>query len=116
LSGTAACRVLLFLLATFWALTSSAVAQETWEERRARRCAYYRELVDVALEKIGRDKLDPDFLAGHEAFIAGGCFAGKAVCPVTPPEFAFADLLTMMTVSANMGSTFTPFRCPQRNG
>ncbi|MHA7773700.1 hypothetical protein [Roseibium sp. M-1] len=101
--------ILLLAQSTF---TSFATAEETWEERRVRRCAYYRELVEVAFENIDRAKLGARFLAEHEAFIDGGCFADKAVCPATPAELAFADILTMMTVSANMGSTFTPFRCP----
>lgn len=112
MSVTRAGYVALFLSAAQMALSSSAPAQETWQERRIRRCAYYGELVQVALKNIGSSKLTPAFVAEHGAFIEGGCFADKAVCPRTPAELAFADILTMMTVSANMGSTFTPFRCP----
>ncbi|TYC67220.1 hypothetical protein FMN63_14085 [Stappia sp. BW2] len=93
-------------------MSSLAFAAETHEQKRARRCAYYQEVVRVAFENVSRSQMRPGFVAEHDAFIAGGCFAGKAVCPKTPAEFAFADILTMMTVSANMGSTFTPFRCP----
>lgn len=101
------------LLAVITGLTLLSQAHsETWEERRIRRCGYYREVVRVAFENVDSAGMRPEFIAGHEAFVAGGCFAGKAVCPKTPAEFAFADILTMMTVSANMGSTFTPFRCP----
>ncbi|MEE4015796.1 hypothetical protein V1T76_27285 [Roseibium sp. FZY0029] len=89
-----------------------ASAEETREQKRVRRCAYYQEIVRVAFENVSRSQMRPGFVSEHDAFIAGGCFAGKAVCPKTPAEFAFADILTMMTVSANMGSTFTPFRCP----
>jgi hypothetical protein len=94
------------------AMCSPAFAEETREQKRARRCAYYQEIVRVAFENVSRSQMRADFIARHDAFIEGGCFADKAVCPKTPAEFAFADILTMMTVSANMGSTFTPFRCP----
>lgn len=101
------------LLAVITSLTVLSQAHsETWEERRIRRCGYYRELVRVAFENVDPAGMRPEFIAGHEAFVGDGCFAGKAVCPKTTAEFAFADILTMMTVSANMGSTFTPFRCP----
>ncbi|MEW4458022.1 hypothetical protein FIU93_26160 [Labrenzia sp. THAF35] len=94
------------------AVFSQVSAEETREQKRARRCAYYQEIVRVAFENVGRSQMRPGFVAEHDAFIEGGCFAANAVCPKTPAEFAFADILTMMTVSANMGSTFTPFRCP----
>ena len=94
------------------AVFSQASAEETREQKRAKRCAYYQEIVRVAFENVSRSQMRPGFVAEHDAFIEGGCFAAKAVCPKTPAEFAFADILTMMTVSANMGSTFTPFRCP----
>ncbi|GAB2185081.1 hypothetical protein LAB1_23900 [Roseibium sp. LAB1] len=103
---------LLLAVAATMALSSHAAAEETREQKRARRCAYYQDIVRVAFENVSRSQMRPGFVAEHDAFIAGGCFAGKAVCPKTPAEFAFADILTMMTVSANMGSTFTPFRCP----
>ena len=116
MSKTRAGHVALFICVAQMVLSSAAPAQETWEERRIRRCAYYGELVQIALKNISRSALTPAFFAKHEAFIRGGCFADKAVCPTTPAELAFADLLTMMTVSANMGSTFTPFRCPDGSG
>lgn len=100
-----------------WAvLVAAAVpafaAPETRDERRTRNCAYYREMVARALSGMENAALSPAFSRQHDLFVAGGCLATKAACPGTAADYAFADLLTILTVSANMGSTFTPFRCP----
>jgi len=97
------------LLATVF---SAFAAQETRQERRSRNCTHYREMIDRALSNVDLEALSPMFVAEHDAFVAGGCLATKAACPRNPADFAFADMLTIMTVSANMGSTFTPFWCP----
>ncbi|MEM5585713.1 hypothetical protein WNZ15_24860 [Roseibium sp. AS2] len=101
-----------FAIALFIAAMPAPAASETREERRSRNCAYYREMVERALENIDTDALSSGFSHAHDGFVAGGCLVTGAACPKTPADFAFADLLTIMTVSANMGSTFTPFRCP----
>ncbi|POF32307.1 hypothetical protein [Roseibium marinum] len=93
-----------------------SAAQETRDARRAKNCAYYREMIAHALEGIDGEALSPSFVEEHDAFVAGGCLATRPACPKSPADFAFADLLTMMTVSANMGSTFTPFWCPAARG
>lgn len=91
---------------------SASDALETRDARRARNCDYYREMVRYALESIDGKSLTPGFVEEHDAFIDGGCLASSPACPISPVDFAFADMLLMMTVSANMGSTFTPFWCP----
>ncbi|PVB60821.1 hypothetical protein [Labrenzia sp. 011] len=95
---------------------SRPASQETRDARRARNCGYYREMVRHAFESIDKKALTPRFAADHEAFIEGGCLAVMPACPASSADFAFADMLLMMTVSANMGSTFTPFWCPVKEG
>ncbi|WP_298983245.1 hypothetical protein [uncultured Roseibium sp.] len=85
---------------------------ESRDERRQRNCAHYQEMSARALASIGEPNLTPEFLKDSNAFIEAGCLSNKPACPSTEADFAFADLMIMMSVSANMGSTFTPFRCP----
>ncbi len=94
----------------------SGFAQDTRDERRKIRCVSYREMIGIALANVDGNALTKAFLERHEAFVASDCSLTVPVCPKSPADFAFADLLTMMTVSANMGSTFTPFRCPVGEG
>ncbi|QFT33171.1 hypothetical protein FIV00_21945 [Labrenzia sp. THAF82] len=89
---------------------------ESRDERRQRNCAHYQEMSTRALDMVGEPNLTPEFLKDSNAFIEAGCLSNKPVCPKTEADFAFADLIIMMSVSANMGSTFTPFRCPVEPG
>lgn len=85
---------------------------ESRDERRQRNCASYGEMIETALKTVGAGNLTPQFLKDSNAFLEAGCLSNVPACPKTETDFAFADLLIVMTVSANMGSTFTPFRCP----
>lgn len=89
---------------------------ESRDDRRQRNCAHYQEMSTRALAMVGEPNLTPEFLKDSNAFIEAGCLSNKPVCPKKEADFAFADLIIMMSVSANMGSTFTPFRCPVEPG
>ena len=80
-----------------------------WTERK---CELYADASSAALSWSGGDGLGPEFLARHEAFIASGCTAPHDVCPRSPEELALAELLTVMSMSEGMASTFVPFACP----
>ncbi|WP_299811912.1 hypothetical protein [uncultured Roseibium sp.] len=108
-------RIMILSAIALGAVVSASAAQETRDERRARNCGYYREMVRHALESVDGKALTPGFVEEHDAFIDGGCLATRPACPRSPADFAFADMLLMMTVSANMGSTFSPFWCPVKN-
>jgi len=90
----------------------TAAVAESRDDRRQRYCTIYREMTEAASGTVGTGNLTPEFLKESNAFIEAGCHSNVPACPKTEADFAFADLLIIMTVSANMGSTFTPFRCP----
>lgn len=79
-----------------------------WSQRK---CALYAAAVQDALVVLGPDGLRPAFLAENRTFIASGCVAPREICAETPQEYAFADLLTVMTMNEGMASTFVPFGC-----
>ncbi|OJJ12043.1 hypothetical protein BKI51_10325 [Alphaproteobacteria bacterium AO1-B] len=85
---------------------------ETRDERRVRNCTAYKETYSKALTYIDETKLTQEFRAAHDAFLATGCLSNIPACPIFAEDLWLADRLFMMTINANMGSTFTPFRCP----
>lgn len=85
-----------------------ATAAEDWSQRK---CALYAAAVQDALAALGPDGLRPAFLTGNRAFIASGCVAPRRICAETAQEYAFADLLTVMTMNEGMASTFVTFGC-----
>lgn len=106
-------RVLLALAIVLLEITlTPALAQETRDQQRARRCAAYHEMVGIVLKGLDPEELTPGFVRAHDMFLDAGCLSPVPACPKSAADYAFADRLFMLTVSANMGSTFTPFRCP----
>jgi len=97
-------------------LSAFAQPEETRDEQRARRCAAYRETAGIVLKELAPGELTPGFVRAHDAFLAAGCLSPVPACPKSAADFAFADRLFIFSVSANMGSTFTPFRCPTGPG
>jgi len=83
----------------------------TWKEQK---CVLYERAVGDAFDILGRDGFTQKFHDANGAFIGSGCVTQGAVCPVKDIEFDFANLLTSMTMSEGMASTFVPFGCRDR--
>lgn len=84
------------------------------EDRRKENCARYQEMVAEAEVRVGTKGLTSDLMEKNLEFVKAGCLSNLRACPISGPDFEFVNLLTMMTISANMGSTFLPFGCPAR--
>ena len=81
---------------------------DTWTEQK---CALYALIFKGALALQGHDGLSNRFLSSNQRFIDAGCTGERTLCPDSPEEFKFADLLTLMTMNEGMASTFVPFGC-----
>lgn len=94
-------------------LASPALAHDparlSWTERK---CHLYAHSWEDALAWQSTAGLSSEFLERHEAFLASECTHVHDVCPRSPEEIEIADLLTMMSMSEGMASTFVPFSCP----
>ena len=95
-------------------LTAAPVAAQTSEAWSAEKCRLYGDAWEAAKEMQGMVGLGDAFLARHDAFLASDCTRAHDVCPVSPQERQMADLLTVMSMSEGMASTFVPFACPGR--
>jgi hypothetical protein len=96
------------------AATAQATEADSWT---ARTCDLYRRAVGDALALPGPDGLGQAFMEAHAAFLEGGCVDRAPICARREQEIAVADLLTVMTMTEGMASTFVPFGCPdRRNG
>ena len=109
-------------LPTFWTLVTALLivgphasaqqpAERTWPEEK---CFRYAKAWEEALVRRGRNGLSADFIARHEAFIAGGCTARADVCPRSAEELAMANVMTIRAMNAGTASTFLPFACRSR--
>ncbi|WP_276714755.1 hypothetical protein [Pseudooceanicola nitratireducens] len=96
-------RALLLLL-----LLPAPGLADDWSDRK---CALYQSAFDHAVAALGQDGLRPGFLEENDAFIANGCAGPEKVCARTDQEIALANMLTVMTMSEGMASTFVPFSC-----
>ncbi|WP_439526976.1 hypothetical protein [Roseovarius mucosus] len=102
----------LALLAVMLSLAPIAKAQEApIDAWTLRKCALYAQATEDALAALGPEGLSPQFLEENRAFIASGCVGHVRICAQTAQDYAFADLLTMMTMNEGMASTFVPFGC-----
>lgn len=92
-------------------LAGPATAQEptSWQQQK---CALYAEAWNRALDSIGSDDINYNFLATNENFIASGCTDAMAACPQSAQEHQIAELLTLVMMNEGTASTFLPFRCP----
>ena len=102
--------------AALWAvmlwLSQPALAEDAPPDAWAvRKCALYAQATKDALAAVGPEGLRDRFMAENRAFIASGCLSQRRICAQTPQEYAFADLLTIMTMNEGMASTFVPFGC-----
>lgn len=93
-------------------LTASTQAQNldglTWTEQK---CVLYQGAWDAATSGPGLDGLSPEFLERNDTFVTLGCTIQGNVCPRSDEELNLANMLTLMTMSEGMASTFAPFSC-----
>lgn len=80
----------------------------TWTEQK---CVLYQWAWDWAYDSIGPDGISDGFVAQNDGFVATGCIERTVVCPRSKEEFDMANMLTVMTMSEGMASTFVPFTC-----
>lgn len=85
-----------------------AEEQSAWQQQK---CALYADAWSRALETVGPDDINYNFLASNENFIASGCMESAGICPRSNRERDIADLLTMVLMNEGAASTFAPFRC-----
>ncbi len=92
-------------------IATPAAAQDTtaWQQQK---CALYADAWTRALDSVGSDDINYNFLATNENFIASGCTDTVAACPSSNQEREIADLLTLVMMNEGTASTFLPFRCP----
>ena len=95
-------------------LTAAPVGAQTSDAWTAEKCRLYGDAWEAAKGMQGTAGLGDAFLARHDAFLASNCTRAHDVCPVSPQERQMADLLTVMSMSEGMASTFVPFACPGR--
>lgn len=88
------------------------LAAETPSDWARQKCTLYRAILSDAFALQGSDGLSQSFLRANDTFLANGCQGPRTLCPVSPQERDFADLLTVMTMNEGMASTFVPFGCP----
>lgn len=109
-----ACRILqsLYFAAVFpSAAMSDGTGLEglTWTEQK---CVLYQQAWDWALGSVDASDVSEEFIAENTAFTQAGCIEDIPVCPQSIAELEMADMLTVMTMSEGMASTFVPFSCP----
>lgn len=80
----------------------------TWPEKK---CALYQSAWDWAYDSVDKTKISDTFIGQNSRFIATGCVENIAVCPHSGAELEMANMLTVMTMSEGMASTFVPFSC-----
>ena len=85
-------------------------AQNDWQTQK---CGLYERAWTRALESLGSDDINYNFLATNENFIASGCTENIKACPTSIQEIQIADLLTMVMMNEGTASTFLPFGCPK---
>lgn len=86
-----------------------AEESSAWQQQK---CALYTDAWARALDNIGSDDINYNFLATNENFIASGCTEQIAICPQSNQERDIADLVTLVMMNEGAASTFLPFRCP----
>jgi hypothetical protein len=102
-------RGLAVTAALLLALPAEAEETSAWQRQK---CALYTDAWTRALDGIGSDDINYNFLATNENFIASGCTEQIAICPRSNQERDIADLLTLVMMNDGAASTFLPFRCP----
>lgn len=105
------------MLALLWALGATMAAADapslgslSWPERK---CLLYQRAWASALAALDHPRISADFRALNQEFVQSGCTMKGSVCPRSPAEFDMANMLTVMTMSEGMASTFVPFHCPE---
>src|SRR5918912_1437654 len=97
------CGVALGLLLIATSLAAQEPDTRSWTQEK---CARYTSAwVDLLARRGDTRGLGPEFVAGHEAFIASGCTARGDVCPRTGPELEVANMLVIAAMNAGTAST-----------
>ena len=94
------------------ALLIGAQAEAQARDWTEQKCALYANAWTRALDSIGSDDINYNFLATNENFIASRCTDTIAACPSSDQEHQIAELLTLVMMNEGAASTFLPFRCP----
>ena len=89
-------RRVLFIPALLMAVPAAAQESSAWEGQK---CALYADAWNRALDGIGSDDINYNFLATNENFIASGCTETVAACPTSNQEREIADLLTLVMMN-----------------
>ena len=80
----------------------------TWAEQK---CALYQSAWDWSYDHFAGDGISAEFIEQNNEFVARGCREKVHVCPRSAQEIEMANMLTVMTMSEGMASTFVPFSC-----
>jgi hypothetical protein len=93
------------------ALGSHAPAEETASAWQQQKCSLYEKAWGRAIDQVGSDDLNYNFIAMNENFIASGCRDNSRACPQSIEEIEIANLLSIVMMNEGMASTFLPFGC-----
>ncbi|TDT77219.1 hypothetical protein BDE40_0499 [Litoreibacter halocynthiae] len=96
-------------LAVALILSGTPASADAWGDKK---CELYRAAFEDARVMLGSDGISDSFTDGNARFIASGCTEQIRLCPQSVKELELADMLTVMTMSEGMASTFVPFGCP----
>lgn len=115
----AARRLLIPAMALMLAFAPAAFAQETRRSGEAEKersfaelkCQRYQKALAEARSRLGARGLNEAFVTAHQRFIETGCVARAEVCPVSPEEFRFANMMVVLGMNHGLSSTFFPFAC-----
>lgn len=91
--------------------TFAAAQQSPASDWPTEKCNRYRKAYEQALNRQGKQGLGPDFLAGHDAFLASNCQSRAEVCARSKEELELANKLVLMAMNSGMSGTFLPFNC-----
>ncbi|MCA0400379.1 MAG: hypothetical protein LCH38_06140 [Proteobacteria bacterium] len=75
------------------------------------KCQRYQKAQAEARSRLGTRGLGEAFVAAHQSFLDSGCLARAEVCPVSPEEFRFANMMVVLGMNHGLSGTFFPFAC-----
>ncbi|UUP16345.1 hypothetical protein [Nitratireductor thuwali] len=81
---------------------------------RQKKCALYDGFQREAAARLNGGGLGTAFLEAQEAFIRSGCTERVKICPASPQELDFANIVSLQMMNAGATGSFLPFEC--RNG
>ncbi|WP_265517027.1 hypothetical protein [Nitratireductor luteus] len=105
---------LLILMAAVTAAAPAHAADADPEYNRAwrqKKCSLYEGFQQEAAARFGGAGLGTAFLEAQEAFIRSGCTKRVKVCPASPQELDFANIVSLQMIYAGATGSFLPFEC-----